>query len=55
MNLINNYKKCLRCGDKYRMESKRTHCLCGGFLYTVGTIYTEKAVSSSCAGATGKE
>lgn len=43
---VDTYKKCLKCGDKCRIESNRTKCLCGGHLYTVGTIYQEIAKRS---------
>ena len=53
MPLVNEYKKCLKCGDIYRIESQLTKCMCGGHLYTVGAIYQPKIrKGSSCAGAT---
>lgn len=51
--LVNEYKKCLKCGDIYRIESQFTKCMCGGHLYTVGALYQPKiSKGSSCAGAT---
>ena len=47
MKPVENYKKCMRCGDKYRIESQLTKCMCGGLLYIVGTIYQEKTTGSS--------
>ena len=42
MKSVNNYKKCLCCGKTYNALGKDTHCSCGGFLYSMGTIYTPK-------------
>lgn len=50
---VDIYKKCLKCGDKYHIESNRMKCLCGGHLYTVGTIYQETAKGSRERGENG--
>lgn len=39
---VDTYKKCLKCGDKYRIDSDRTKCLCGGHLFIVGSVYQPK-------------
>jgi len=47
MRAVESYKKCMRCGDKYRIESQLTKCMCGGHLYVAGLLYQEKIVNSS--------
>ena len=42
MRAVDTYKKCMRCGNKYRIESQLTKCMCGGHLYVAGLIYQEK-------------
>lgn len=42
MRAVDTYKKCMRCGDNYRIESQLTKCMCGGHLYVAGLIYQEK-------------
>ena len=51
MRAVESYKKCMRCGDKYRIESQLTKCMCGGHLYVAGLIYQEKPVCSRIAPA----
>ena len=41
MKPVNTYKKCLCCGMKYDIRKQGNKCICGGHLYTVGTIYQE--------------
>lgn len=47
MRPVDSYKKCMRCGDKYCVESQLTKCMCGGHLYIVNMFYQEKTVGSS--------
>ena len=42
MKTVNNYKKCLCCGMKYDIRKQGSKCICGGHLYTVGTVFHEK-------------
>ena len=42
MKTVNNYKKCLCCGSKYDIRKQGSKCICGGHLYTVGTVFHEK-------------
>ena len=42
MRAFKSYKKCLCCGDKYRIEYPLTKCICGGHLYIAGLIYQER-------------
>jgi hypothetical protein len=42
MKTVNNYKKCLCCGMKYDIRKQGTKCICGGHLYTVGTVFQSK-------------
>lgn len=37
MRPVDSYKKCMRCGDKYRIESQLTKCL-----YVAGLFYQER-------------
>lgn len=50
MRPVENYKKCMRCGDKYRIESQLTRCMCGGHLYVINVFYQEKSAGSSRKG-----
>ena len=42
MKSVNIYKKCLCCGMKYDIRKQGTKCICGGHLYTVGTVFQKK-------------
>lgn len=42
MKTVNNYKKCLCCGSKYDIRKQGAKCICGGHLFTVGTVFHEK-------------
>lgn len=48
MKQVNTYKKCFCCGRKYDIRAQREKCLCGGHLYTVGTIYQPKQKPNRC-------